>query len=1329
MGVAIEEGVLAKTRLGTLSLNQASVASLLFSHVVACKALDRHVKKAMAAAFPESWKEKAGSCFTFRGRSRDRLITSFGMDSQITDLFVLCKIIRIFLRQAFFEEADGNMAAAYHRLEKLARAEDAVETVRHWIFHGESISVEEAMSGLTYTADLVEMICADGDSQDAVVNIHQMKTLLETFYHECAHAQRTEGLPLPVVVGTLVITCFDNLQKDLLTVFEDIGWSKMLSKEELAHSKRQGLAPLLELLCKRWDWNEMKSRRRRDVRICISVVCKGLISLRNDISHGHLPSLADRSIVQKLQLVVRLYNALSLDCDVAPSSTIGIISDLLDQVKPSGHCGSVTVTCSPTIVVECCAQTKTDFRRPLRSIDDVFVGRDKELDLCLNFLRDEHSSEFKQRGKLLVIEGVSGVGKSALARQILSWLQNSFKRQLWVCASTEEILASELVELFHLNRSRTRIRQPESSGLTSFNRHLRELQHHLIVLHDLHIDSSSFVAELLRGTNHSVIVTMCVFDRELLTDLANIYPSILHVHLDCLSISSSRQLLNKRSVKIPQDISTLEEVLKNDLECLPLVLNLFASTLKHHKRMYPGTSYETALLKLRPGLNKELIEEERRTTDRHFVKGLTGLIAIAIAHMQSCPHVFCLVAILALSGSPSGIPEKFFRKLPLFGSHTSSEAETKDREDHKPIFKVVGRLFGENSKLDASIISLLDLGLITFDRERSLLKMHQLFRYHIVHSNDHDIWGRVFGSSPVQAKEAIIDVLSQQVLNVMRINSWATENFYLMRFLSYIFLKGGQGSAQEECQIRLPMLIFLFIELENSLQLSKLEEGFLAKKLLKIVNADRSNKKHIQFVWAVERFACLTELVNACPENHRLLMGLPVLRSFLSKNEALVMMKERSLPPPFNIFTTLGSLHLVPTESFVSVQVSRFEGQANQCDIPVHDQPESKDSTSNQTWSFRKGDVMGCTVRNKQEMEDMLCKHASHSTARQAVQALNTSPEIDQLPAVLSILKTALDELMSAGEFNSVCTILLDLSMTGLAALQQGAFCLGETVQHNIHHICQLGATTSCAFGHFKAAEVWGLFAIDITDCSGDLRWRSIRSFYLMSSYIALQNGSLETALQSLENWLLHSAPWHSFVNYKTIDDFIDLFIEGHDGLQSIAFLFSFLDEEGYFGYLHGRLRVQALPTVSLAYTITRLIEVLCNRIKGYKQLKGVRQLCRLGFASYHRGWSCSRQVLLEIWEGLSKLFEQHHEFHEHPVLLPEAQALIAIAAHVLRSLAELHEVDEDISSALHFYNEVLGAQQRIYPSQHQLLKATECNIRRCQAKLVTLGKKPKQSF
>ena len=650
---------------------------------------------------------------------------------QITDVFVVCKIVRKHMRTVFRVQAEerGRLFVDYRKTERLSLAVQSVETCRHKAFHGLVGSPENVASSLAYLREIILLLSSGRDIDSAETALEDLEELSAEFQN-IREGKRTDHHFTVKLAGDVVaFSCVGYLQDALAEFIGDVFYDNQ-TESMTTHNLKQ----LLDFLKKKWNSDEMKQvRQNNKVKINIGKVCSKLLTLRNNVAHSNETS--NELIRESLQGAVLLLKALNLDDSYAKRAIDGL-GETGFLAPQETHSFNAMVHCSWVWDVLGVPEAGYHRRSILLPRDKVFVGRQKEMLACKKFLLEQKS---KGANALVVIEGLSGVGKTAFARNLLEDVEQDLRMQLWLCAPTREILVDELeIHLNGLASKRNLSNNGKMSGISAERcmNLLGALNQHVIVFDDLTSESAGFAASLMRATKHLVIITTQYGTTDDIEQIAKHFSAKLRIELPCLSAQESLQLLKERGIAVDKSSMELLTGVLKQLKNLPLALNLFSRTVKWSITGKMTADQKLGVLKrICQNLKDELLplkENELLESDPFHIRGVEGIVALAAKHIVEDPATFCMMAIVCLLSSPGTPWELFENGDDLFAYEMPSRCDSAKSQAIACLESASNSLFGGRRDFrEAAKETLLELGLVSWDGSNQRLIMHELVSFHI----------------------------------------------------------------------------------------------------------------------------------------------------------------------------------------------------------------------------------------------------------------------------------------------------------------------------------------------------------------------------------------------------------------------------------------------------------------------------------------------------------------------------------------------------------------------------------------------------------------------
>ena len=738
---------------------ESSDLSLLFlfrSHTEICQSLGPLVEWRMRQVFPRDWKDRMSLCVSRKTREKVRKRLNDG--EKIEDIFVLCKVIRRYMHTVFYVDERHDfgvnrlvMREDFRSTEYLHRTVEAMETIRHRAFHGEGVFPDEVMASISHGSQTMSLLTRTTQNERVDCTLGALQLLKQ----ELSDFQngRLRQVSVTVAEGTDVFLhgCLTQLEKDLHKLLQDT-----FSAEMTFQSHRLGdLSQLLDFLK-----NHVQSRQLRvqhSPRVPskeLHSACKIVKDIRNMQAHERLSGASLSVLREKVQKARILWQAFDFNIKSVDQVLCCASSGCSNETKLTQK--RVVRWFSVPVVLTLSSHGHEYFenlsmRRATRSKGKVFVGREKELRDCTALFSRAHQqvkddrSTVSGRGKLLVIEGASGVGKTSLASELLDMTREQYPRQMWLCSSTPEILTAEIKTHLLLKCLHEDQATGEIQNLSKAERMIRLLPEELIVLDDVTFETLDMVEKFFARTSHSIIITTCCGHAHRFVNFSESFSEVLHVCLSVLDTESSMQLINLRGIPLDGFEITLKRIVELDLENLPLATNIFVSLLqerlwceKAKKKIgakevntNEGCEMETILTGFQSNLNKEIVKFSLRSTESPHIRGIAGLVNIAIKRLVQEPSALCLVLLVAIAG-PKGLNISIMKSSwSAARLYSKLHIDPEDVDGMRLVSAVECLLGPEGSVREFALELALSTGLVTRQSSIPCLQMHQLLSSYI----------------------------------------------------------------------------------------------------------------------------------------------------------------------------------------------------------------------------------------------------------------------------------------------------------------------------------------------------------------------------------------------------------------------------------------------------------------------------------------------------------------------------------------------------------------------------------------------------------------------
>ena len=526
--------------MNELSSDELAFAFLLTSHKIFCRTLSGTVKQMMRDAYPETWIDEMCGCFSPAQASFVR--KTLEEENEICDVFVLCKVLRSFMRRVLEPRLKVNKInlGPMEKERFLFQLQD-VESSRHMAFHGEGVSVEEASLSLMSMKEFFSTLSGYQPTKpnqglvQTCFSTHQkrlqvMTGILDYIIDESC--QCSVWLPLQTIYGVLVYRCISTLESVMRTIPQDVNLSVFSACADKCPGGTAQLSELIRLMKKeasrptqenkRKDYTTAKGHFNTHL-IKVSKLFAGEASLRNRLDHGALLSKGDVHTVSSCTLkFLRSIDHKSIRVNLSDFD-IDVDSFTFRQ-QPTEHlCSSSIEEQQLGMIIRIEPITRNAqllFRSQCLVRDEPCIGREQEITICVKAIRDsctpyrnsgnlsyndinESINQVEMATRCVVITGPAGVGTSTLARNIVSHLQEDFKRQSWVCANTIDHFKNDLSSKVLSNRPKSK----EYQDLETAKNFPMLPCGELIVLDNFRQEVAPYVSEALAYSPHVLIIT------------------------------------------------------------------------------------------------------------------------------------------------------------------------------------------------------------------------------------------------------------------------------------------------------------------------------------------------------------------------------------------------------------------------------------------------------------------------------------------------------------------------------------------------------------------------------------------------------------------------------------------------------------------------------------------------------------------------------------------------------------------------------------------------------------------------------------------------------
>ena len=1055
------------------SLPDLSLFFLFRSHVEICKSLAPLVEWRMRTAFPREWKENIVSCFSraMREKVRDRLEDG----KKIQDIFVLCKVIKRFIRVVFRvdekqNEMNGNVAKEdFQWTEYLHRAVEAIETIRNRTFHGEGVFPDEVMASISHGSQTMSLLtrttqdeCVDG-TLDALHLLKQEFSEVLSGRRRDLHVSAEEG------TDVFLHRCLAQLEKDLRRLVQTT------FPTELEHTKKVSrnvgnLNQLLDFLKVHVSRRELRERRTPGIQSHeLHLACRILKDVRNMQAHERVNCTTFSLLRKRLERACVLWRAFDFDSQSLKQVIGHVEQSFKATLTDHGLCS--TSNAAKSFPVRLTLSKQQHFlqdltaRRATRSRGKVFVGRKTELHNCTVFLghklhqTPKGKSASKSRGKLLVIEGASGVGKTSLAGELLDMMLEQYPRQMWLCSSTPEILMAELSTHLQCCGSMKKSRSDDVTDLSKAACVINLLAEELFVFDDVTVETLEIVEQLFTHTSHSVVITTCSRQLSGFKRFSKTFSDVHIVHLSNLKTETSLELIQLRGIPLQESKDALRQVLEMDLENLPLAVNIFASLVEerlrserngkplHLKKNLARRSsladqasvMKALLVDFRLNLKEEMVKFSLRSTESPHIRGIAGLVNIAVKRLVQEPSALCLVMLVVMAG-PMGLP---LRHMTSCWSATRLYSELQiDSEDidSMRLVSAVECLLGPDGHVrELAIEFAMSTGLVTQDD--CTLHMHQLlvsyFEKYVL--DNVQTWSDWIETTPSTAKFILSVLIAEH---------------YLMNSISIfgpLEIKRGSKRLEEVAVLSLVSRLGHAVHKRNDkiwpMHLCwplSLYRGVFARS-----DCFSREIKPEKFLSILDALGTLRQMYGIKLINHCVwvsirwsvaLVSLPVASHLLAKT-ILVEHPWSNSSPPFNLFFFVGAPNLV-RQTFASKEHELYmDGAALQVDSCA---------------------ATGFIL--------LVCEHILRS-----LQPLNSLPKVmvKKEYCICSLLSSELEALLKMQQYSQAARLLLSNEKC-LGFGQAAADLYTTSIERSLQlDILLAGSIVYCSVGLIEKAKSW----------------------------------------------------------------------------------------------------------------------------------------------------------------------------------------------------------------------------------------------------------------
>ena len=1182
---------------------------------------------------------------------------------------------------------------------------------------------ETLQAVLAYLKEMVALLSRGQDLDSAETALEDLEDLSAEF-QSIKEGKRTYQHFTAKLVGYVVaFSCVGYLQ-DALTQFIGSIFNDHQAKSMTTHDLKE----LLDFLKKKWNSDEMKKvRRNSKVKINIGNVCSKLMTLRNNFAHSNETS--NDLIRESLQAAVLLLRALGLG-----KSNARFVIDSLEEMSflalqhpQDTRAFNAMVHCSWARDVLGAPEAGCDRRSILLSRDKVFVGRGKEMLACKTFLLEQTS---KETNGLIVVKGLSGVGKTAFARNLMGVVEDDIRQQLWLCAPTSEILLDEL-EIHLAGGNRRRKVGREKMTAERYLNLLGALNQHVIVIDDLTSESAGFAASIMRATKHLFIITMQYGRTDDVERIAKHFSAQLRIELPCLRTKESLQLLKERGIAVDKNSMELLTGVLKQLKNLPLALNLFSRTVNWSiTGKMTGDQKFGVLKRICQNLKGELLplkENQLLESDPFHVRGFEGIITLAAKHIAKDPATFCMMAIVCLLSSPGTPWELFENGDDLFGYETTSACDSAKWQATACLESAFNSLFGVRKDFrEAAKETLLELGLVSWDWSNRRLVMHDLVSFHIQNTIlSNPAWYPEWLAGldvdvTLRTSEFIIGRVVDMFFAPRSFRSAFSPEYRLWQTFLRLLWRGMQSKHSRlppfaEWTVSVALFAISYFESRSQ------PVNFIDQEIMKIMyTAGQGLADHFGKVGALFVRAAWRALLTLTPKNpvfaHTLWLGVFGQALFLGRWPDLTRIVYDSKPPQhfFDFLATpamardmsisfhtegdVGSLRLLE-EIFLTTKSKGIGVECVDYNALVK--------------KINKFLIPGVVLH------DQLSLHVFLDFARKARTA--NLRRLKQLPSM---------DFMDLLQIEVKCSVWLEKFETVFDIIKSCmAFLLVPNVQKL--ELCLIGAICLCLLGRFEEArslakDVLSILQTEITTRPMNTPLQCITLRLL--AYLALHEGNLNESLGFLHQTFSLDVSMaaglrnlNALFRTNLIKGLV-FFVQWQESIQAAVFLEIFLwkemEEDAPLG-------VMFKPHYAFAVLTHTLREIYLEKLSGTSSRKcrlvaRLGRLYRLGHSLLDAGQvakskECFKEWL-RVWTTMCK--EETLAIGTPPPWLLDGQVVLTIGVHVLQTLGKICEEEGNFDQARWCYLQIASVHDCLYLNSHQRRTKNQQDVKRVERML-----------